>query len=166
MSGWSRPVRMRAAVRSAAWRDARLCGKFNAQGGTTLIDRLVNIGIVLALMLGGGGGALAAAVCPHADCAASARANEPAQGDHQSHAPAADEGHRHGAAADAPTAAAAHESQSSLLDSHEGSCVGRTSTPPAAEKARRPGAPKRGDDGVAHATPARPVDASSARVAR
>ena len=131
--------------------------------------RLVNIGIVLALVLGCGGTTFAAALCPHSDCltaagptadSASDRAHEAAGDSHHAHSTEAVEGHHHDARTDAQPEGAPRR-QASLRNSHDSSCdhcVGRRQSTPAAELKRQSNAPKR-DDRVADLPSSRPLDA-------
>ncbi|HEX7176367.1 MAG TPA: hypothetical protein VF240_13975 [Pyrinomonadaceae bacterium] len=133
----------------------------------------MNIGIVLALVLGGGGGALAASLCPHADCvpaadpvmtAAAEHHDEASRGDHHGHTSEAAEGQHLDASFDTRQQNAPPATRQGVQSTHDRSCdhcVARRPAAPASELERRSDAPKR-DNRVAPAPSARPVSAPAA----
>jgi hypothetical protein len=132
----------------------------------------LNIGILLALLLSGGGGSLAASLCPHADCAPAAGSvmmpaaehhGEASGGEHHGHAPEVAEDHHLDASPDMRQIAppATRQGVQSTHDRSCDHCVARRPAAPASELERRLDAPKR-DDRVAPAPSARPVSAPAA----
>jgi hypothetical protein len=133
----------------------------------------MNIGVVLALALSGGGGALAASLCPHADCGpAAGPVMSPAAGhhdgasrvDHHGHTSEAAGGQHLDASSGARRQTAPHATRRGVQSTHDNSCrhcVARGPAAPASELERRSDAPKR-DGRVAPAPSARPVSATAA----
>ena len=135
-------------------------------------SRLVNIGVLLVLVLSGGGGSLAASLCPHADCApasgsvlgpAAEHHGEASGDEHHGHTPEAAAGQHLDASPDMRHIAAPATRQG-VQSTHERSCdhcTARRPAAPASELERRLDAPKR-DERVAATPSGRTVSAPAA----